>query len=402
MRILFVNKFAFNRGGQERVVFDEIEGLRARGHEVELFSTSHPENLEWTYARDFVPYREIGPQSRPPVASVRDMFWNREAARSLTKVLQHFNPDVAHFHGIHRHLTPSVLSATHAMGVRTVMTLHDYWPICAGNVLLCGGRSVCSPRACGQLNIAAIRNRCVQGSTARSAFAAAELAWQRATRSYERHLDALVSPSRFLRDQVSGAGFSVDRFEVIPNAVRAAPGPLPSDGASGLLFAGRLSPEKGLSELLSAAQDAQVRLVVAGDGPLRSVVEKLPFVEYVGMLTPASLDEVRRRTLGAVVPSIWFENAPMSILESMACGRPVIATAIGGIPEIVRDGVDGILVRVGDQEGLAASMRRLVHSPDERRRMGKEAYKRAVSEFGMTRHCERLETVYAGESQPPT
>lgn len=396
MRILFVNKFAFNRGGQERVVFDEIEGLRARGHDVELFSTSHVNNLPWRYEESFAAYREIGVNSKPAVDTVLAMFWNAEAARSLTDVMLDFKPDVVHFHGIHRHLTPSVVRAAHRLSARTVMTLHDYWPVCPCNVLLREGTTICEPNACGRLNAAAITNRCVQQSVPRSVVAAVELTWQRATRSYERYLDALISPSRFLRERISGGGFSTDRFEVVPNAVAAAHISHSTKGAEGLLFAGRLSPEKGLSTLIPAAKIAGVKLVVAGEGPMRSEIERLPFVEYLGMLNPDKLAEARKRTVGAIVPSVWFENAPMAILESMACGRPVIATEIGGIPELMRDGVDGLLVKPTDGIGLAEAMRLLVADPEMAAAMGESARLRVAAEYSPERHCRHLESVYEG------
>jgi len=334
MRILFVNKFAFNRGGQERVVFDEIAWLRERGHEAELFSTSHADNLPWAYSEHFPPYRELGAGGRPDIQAVRAMLWNSAAERALVTVIEDYKPDVVHFHGIHRHLSPSVLAAARRARVRTVMTLHDYWPICPGNVLLRGGESVCEPHACGRLHTAAITNRCVQDSVPRSALAAFELTWQSLSRAYTSRLDALISPSRFLRDQIVRGGFTAPRFDVVPNAVVAATATPSNAEASGLLYAGRLSPEKGLSVLIEAASKTGTRLVVAGEGPSRTEIERLPFVEYLGMLEPERLMAARMRTVGAVVGSVWYENAPMAILESMACGRPVIATAIGGIPEL--------------------------------------------------------------------
>jgi len=396
VRVLYVNKFAFVRGGQEKVVFDEIRGLRTRGHDVELFSTRHEADPGWRYRDQFTPYHELGTNSGWNPAAVLDMFWNRDARVRLRAVLDDFEPDVVHFHGIHRHLTPSVVSEARRFGARTVMTLHDYWPVCCGNVLLRSGRTPCSPRACRRLNGAAVTNRCVQGSVARSALAAAELSWQRMTKAYERRLDVLISPSVFLRDTVREGGFACERFEVVPNAVNAPAGAFEPAETNGVLYAGRLSPEKGLSVLLPAAEEAGIRLVVAGDGPMRDKVASLPFVEYLGMLDAPSLAEARRRTIGAVVPSVWFENAPMAILESMACGRPVVATAIGGIPEIVRDGVDGLLVPPGDVLSLAHALRALVDSPDRTAAMGRSAHLRAVREYSPDQHLRRLEAVYAG------
>jgi len=288
-----------------------------------------------------------------------------------------------------------VLAAARRARVRTVMTLHDYWPICPGNVLLRGGESVCEPRSCGRLHTAAVTNRCVQGSIPRSALAAFELTCQSLTRSYTSRLDALISPSRFLRDQIARGGFSAPRFDVVPNAVVAATATPSNSEASGLLYAGRLSPEKGLSVLIQAASKTGTRLVVAGEGPSRPEIERLPFVEYLGMLEPERLMAARKRTVGAVVGSVWYENAPMAILESMACGRPVIATTIGGIPELLHDGIEGLLVRPSDVESLASAM--CAMSSTRAAAMGESARKRIASHYSPELHIRRLEAVYRDE-----
>ncbi len=394
MRILFANKFAFARGGQERVVFDEISWLRGLGHETELFSTAHAENAEWRYSASFSKYREIGASGAPRLDAVLAMFWDRQAERALGSVIEDFKPDVVHFHGIHRHLSPSVLHAAHKAGVRTVMTLHDYWPICPANVLLRSGSEVCDSLSCGPLYTHAAMHRCVQGSFLRSALAAAELAWQRNRRAYESSLDALVSPSQFLKDTVVSQGFSAPRFDVVPNAVTVPSEPLSATESRAFLYAGRLSNEKGLSDLLLAAEKADVRLVVAGDGPLRHAVSGLPFVDYVGVLDSEHLLAARAATIAAVAPSIWYENASMAILESMACGRAVVATSIGGTPEILRHGADGLLVPPSDVPALAAALRRLSDAPKLAISMGVSARQRASERFSPERHCQDLLAVY--------
>jgi len=400
VRILFVNKFGFARGGQERVVFDEIDWLRQRGHDAELFTTAHEDNMAWRYADLFPAYREIGAAGTADARAVRDMFWNGTAGRAIDAVIADYRPDVVHFHGIHRHLSPSVVRAAKRAGARTVMTLHDYWPICPGNVLLRGGSAVCDPVACGRSHTAAMANRCVQGSFARSALAATELTWQRATGAYERSLDALISPSRFLRDTVRSKGFSARRFEIVPNAVPAAPLPDEPSESHSVLYAGRLSTEKGLSVLIDAARMAGVRLVIAGTGPLLDLVTDLPGVEYVGMLDVDQMARARERSIAAVVPSLWYENAPMAILESMAFGRPVVATAIGGTPELIRHEIDGLLVPPGDVSSLASALGRVAQDRSLASSMGSSGRQRVTSDFSPEQHCSRLLAVYEDESLP--
>ena len=149
MRILMANKFWYRRGGQERVVFDEIAWLGRAGHDVAHFSAQHPENEDSPWSGYFAPYLEIGVDStlsgRERLLAARLMFWNAEAARRFARLLRAFRPDVVHVHGIHRQISPSILVEAKKAGVPVVQTLHDCHPICPADVLLLGDAVACLP-----------------------------------------------------------------------------------------------------------------------------------------------------------------------------------------------------------------------------------------------------------------
>lgn len=393
MRVLVVNKFGFVRGGLERVMFDEMAWLRDAGHDVELFATDHPDNLAATYADSFPEYHELGRQGSGSLRAVADMFWNSEANRCMADVLASFRPDVVHCHGIHRHLSPSVLAAARASGAGVVLTAHDYFAICPGNTLLRGGEELCEPRSCGTRQyFAACVHRCVQGSFPRSVLAATELTFQRTLRTYDRWIDAIISPSGFLAERLIEGGFDRKRVRVVPNGVSFAQ-ESPGRSREAFVFAGRLSSEKGADVAVEAAEKAGAHLIVAGDGPLSGVLRRQGGAEFVGHLERQELAAYVRDAVAVVVPSRCLENAPMAILESMASGTPVIASAIGGIPEQVRDGVDGVLVPPGNVAALAGAMRRLT-DPEVRGPLGVAARSRVASDFSPQRHTEALVDVY--------
>lgn len=407
LRILVANKFWYRRGGQERVLFDEIAWLEAEGHEVAHFSTRHPENDESPWSDYFVPYLEIGVHSaltsRQRLVAARRLFWNREAACRFAELLRAFRPDVVHVHGIHHQISPSILVEARRAHVPVVQTLHDHHPICPAGTLLLGGRVACQPPRCGRVNVLpCVMHRCVHASRTRSMLAGAELLWRRWAVRYETLVDAFISPSRFLASRISRVAFRSTPMHVLPNAVpeMSLVGD-PSAGAT-FVYAGRLSPEKGLFTLLRAAGLARVRLVVAGDGPLRGALEasQPQGVSFVGRLGGTEVDELLQSCRAAVIPSECLENAPMAVLEAMMLGRPVVATLLGGIPEQVRDGRDGLLVRPGDAVELAAALHLLAQDPHLADRMGRSAHRRAMALFSPQPHTDGLLSIYRSVLPP--
>jgi glycosyltransferase involved in cell wall biosynthesis len=395
MRVLVVNKFWYRRGGLERVMFDEIEWLAQAGHEVAHFSTRHPQNEPSPWAAYFVEYLELGESgglsSLDKARAAGRMFHNGMAARQFARLLADFNPDVVHVHGMHRQISPSILGVARRAGVPVVQTLHDYHHICPADTLLHRGRRVCQPRRCGRLWTApAVFGACVRGSVAASALSACETAWAR--RFYERGIDRFICPSVFMAEQIAAAGWNVP-VEYVPNA---APPVLARTGPGcGFVVAGRVSSEKGIEQALEAARLAGAHLSVVGTGPLLGGLKTaFPEALFTGHLDCAGVESAIRRARAVVVPSLWFENASMSVLEALSAGVPVIGTRLGGTPELVADGVEGMLVSPGDVSALAAAMRRIQVDEGLSLRMGEAAKERAATAFSPSRHVAGILRVY--------
>lgn len=397
MRVLTANKFAFHRGGLERVMFDEMRWLTEAGHEVALFSSAHPDNEPSPWSGYFAPYLELGQGAELSLAqkatAAGRMFANGAAARSFESILREFNPDVVHAHGIHRQLSPSILRPARTAGIPVVQTLHDYHHICPADVLLYRGVEVCDPRRCGTLWYGAcVSGRCVRGSLAASALSAAETGWSRLRRAYESGVSRFISPSAFLAEQMRRGGWKIP-VDVVPNAVTVEH--QRSGVGSGFVYIGRLAAEKGIEVLLAAAEVAGIEVTVAGEGPLGHRLRmEHPEVRFTGRLGPADVARLVDGARGVVVPSRWYENAPMSVLEAMAAGVPVIASRIGGIPEQITDGVDGLLCPPGDVGALAKALRALDADEALAARIGKAAAETAVARFGSSAHVGALLASY--------
>jgi len=396
MRVLVVSKFWYRRGGLERVMFDECKWLADSGHELAHFSTQHPQNDPSPWDGYFAPHLELGQGRRltpsQTVTAALRMFHNEEAARRFRTLLNDFRPNVVHAHGVHHQLSPSILTTARRAGVPVVQTLHDFHHICPGGVLLRSGREVCDSPLCSRFNyLPAVRHRCVHGSLAASGLSACETAFQNTRGVYQRCVDRFISPSRFLADRMAASGWDRVPIDVVPNATSL---PDRGEGGSSFLYLGRLSAEKGVTVAIDAARRAGVRLLVAGDGPLANMLRAEGGAEFLGQLSPEKVAQRLNQARAVVVPSLCLESFGMSALDAMAAGLPVVASRIGAIPELVRDGVDGILVSPGDPSVLADAMAHLDGHPEYARHLGTSGRTAVGSRFSPEQHLAKLLECY--------
>jgi len=409
LRILHVNKFLYRRGGAEGYLLDVADLQRAAGHEVALWGMRHPDNLpQLPLADTFASYVELDP---PPgglggVAASARMLWSPASARALARALDRFRPDLVHFHNIYHQLSPSILRPVRARGIPSVMTLHDYKLACPSYQLLSHG-AICE-RCVGGSTFNAVRERCKSGSLSASSVLALESGLHRRLHAYDA-VDRFISPSSFLRDVMVRSGIRPDRIVTLANVVSAseddvlpAPRPPGRAGVATFVFAGRLSPEKGVDTIIRALATTPegIEVDIAGDGPSRPELEHLAAdvapgrVRFHGRLDKAQVAALITGSRAMVVPSRWHENQPMTILESFAAATAVIATTLGGMPELVRDGTEGRLVPPDDPATLARVLRELAEDPEGASRMGARARERFTAEFTGAVHLAGLGAVY--------
>jgi glycosyltransferase involved in cell wall biosynthesis len=397
MRILVANKFYWPKGGAERVMFDLNRGYEARGHEVVPFSMRSARNVPSPWAQYFVSEIDFTKPAGPIAklgAALRTIH-SREAARSIRALVRAARPRVAHLHNFHHQLSPSIVEALHSEGIPCVQTLHDYKWICPSYLLFTEGK-VCE-RCKGGRFYEAVVHRCIHGSWAQSAAAAVEMTVHRAARTLDRGIQLAVSPSRFLAEKLAEFGIDRERLRVVANGVdlRQLP-PAPAVG-EGFFFAGRLSLEKGIAHLLEAVALASgVRLLIAGEGPLeeslrRRAQEVAPGrVEFLGSLSRDQVLQRMREARAVVLPSECYENAPMAVLEALGSGVPVIGTRLGGIPEMVRDRITGILVEPANPQAMARALEEMEQDPKSARAFGQNGRAMVAEEYGLDRQIEHM------------
>ncbi len=418
MKVLQINKFFYRRGGAETHFLDLCHLLESKGHEVIHFSTQNPANELSPYSRYFV--KGIEMRGRHGLFSglkiAEHIFYSSEAARQLECLIKKTKPEIAHLHNIYRHLSPSILLVLKKYKIPMVMTLHDYKLICPNYQLFTQGK-ICE-RCKRHKYYQAIFHRCVFGKILPSAAAALEMSFHKLWGVYEKNINIFISPSQFLKDKFIEWGQAGKKIKVLPNFV------IPSDGSpknshpelvSGsyempkqvrhdikkyLLYFGRLSQEKGLLTLLSAMQKLpEVSLHIVGDGPLFLPLKKGEIkrgfnITLVGYKSGFELAQEIAGAQAIVVPSVWYENYPLSVLEAMSYGKPVIASAIGGLLEIVREGESGFLFRPGDVNDLADKLKQLWADENLAKKMGQTAQAQVLKENSFEKYYQELMAVY--------
>ncbi|WP_038366458.1 glycosyltransferase family 4 protein [Bosea sp. UNC402CLCol] len=399
-RLLAINNYFYRRGGAESVFLDHIGLFTAAGWDVVPFAMQHPANLPSPWSEHFVSEIEYGGASGPltKAKQAAKIVFSLEARRKIRALIGQARPTVAHAHNVYHHISPSIFGALKAEGVPLVMTAHDLKVACPAYKMLSRG-SICERCRGGRIHNVLL-HRCVKDSVAVSGLVLMETLVHRSLGLYRGTLDRLITPSRFYRDKLIAWGWNADHIVHIPNCLDASGYVPAADENEYFVYAGRLAPEKGLATLLHAAALARRKLILAGSGPeeesLRRLAARLGAdVGFAGHLDQPALQRLISEALALVLPSEWYENAPVSLLEAYALGRPVIAARIGGIPELVAEGETGLLVEAGNAAALAEALSALADfSPAKRAGMGAAGRDRVLREFSPARYRERTLNLY--------
>ena len=398
--LLAINNYYYRRGGAETVYLEHNRMFETLGWSVIPFAMKHAENLETPWSQYFVEEIEFGARYsfREKLVRIPKVIYSFEARRKLARLLATVRADVCHAHNIYHHISPSILGLLHARGIPTVLTLHDLKIACpAYNMLAHDG--ICERCRGGRLHNVVL-HRCIKGSAGLSAVVMIEAVVHRLLGSYARCVDRYVVPSRFYIEKLCEWGMPRILFRHIPNFVdanRYRPAYTPGKA---FVYFGRVSREKGLTTLVRAASAARCRLNIVGSGPqleeLRALAAGLGArVAFLGYLTGDDLHNVVRDARAVVLPSEWYENAPMSVLEAYALGKPLVGARIGGIPELIRDNETGVSFVSGDQMSLAAALRDMVGRSDrEIESMGRCARRWVENAFTAAAYRDRILEAY--------
>ena len=358
MRILQISHRHHVAGGSDTVFMATCKLLRDAGHEVIPFCLDHPENLPSRWSGYFPKGADT---ATAPLQHVFRYFFNSEARAKLEQLLDDVGPvDVAHLHIYHGKHTPSILRILRRHQIPVVHSLHEYKLACPTYTMERDGEP-CELCVGGHVGHC-LRHRCKDGSLLRSAVMAAEMLSSRLLGDV-RLVDRFLCVSEFQRQVMKRAGLPVQKLATLHNFLEV-PETMPQNGHRGyFLYFGRIEKLKGLRTLLDAFDGAPHRLIIAGDGSwcdeMVACIRSAPNIEYRGFQSGRALTELIAGARAVIVPSLWYENCPMSVLEAKAQGRPVLGADTGGIPELIHDGRDGYLFSPGNPQSLREALKKL-------------------------------------------
>lgn len=374
---------------------------RAFGHEVHAFSTKSPKNVYSKDEKYFVTrYNLQQPHSLGTQIKIAANFiWNVEARKALSHMLDEVQPDIIHIHNIYHHLSTSILAEIRKRHIPCVETLHDY-KLASPNYAMFDHGAPCERSKHGKYyNV--ILHRCMSPKLSYNILAALEMYFTKTTLAYEKTVNLFLCPSKFMKEKMEDWGEPAGKLRYAPNPADLDPEPAPLGGGY-ILYAGRLSIEKGLANFLRAAVTfPELPVKIAGKGPELAKLEAIvkasgaAHIEFLGFVPPEALKEIRRRADAIVLPTISYENASTSVLEAMASGIPAIVTRIGGNPELVTDGENGFLVIPNDVKDWQRNLRRFqALSLEARRKMGANAREKIKHGRTWQQHTELIFSYY--------
>jgi glycosyltransferase involved in cell wall biosynthesis len=383
MKILIAHNSYQHQGGEDAVVNAEIELLRNHGNEVEVYRRHNSEI-----------------DSLPKMAVVGSTIWSRQSYKEMQQLCESFQPDLIHGHNTFPLISPAIFWAASHKKIPVIQTLHNFRLICPQAMLLRDGK-ICED-CVGKLPWRGIAHSCYRDSALQSGVIVSMLTAHRAIGTYSDHITAYIALSEFSRDKFIAGGLAPEKIHVKPNFVDARMKPSWS-GRDGGIFVGRLSFEKGLDVLIEAekirqSQPGQTEIEkfirIIGGGPLESAVKEAFQRHYLGH---QSSDEVRKQMHASqflIAPSTCYETFGLVAVEAFSCGLPVIASRHGGLAELIRDGVTGLLFTPGDAADLARKIAWARAHPEQMLKMGQAAYTEYINKYTPEKNYHMLQAIY--------
>lgn len=368
MKILMVNKFLYPNGGSETYIFKLGEQLQKEGHEVQYFGMEHEGRIVGNHAECYTSNMDFHTGKLQKLLYPFRIIYSREAKKKIAVVLRDFQPDVVHLNNINFQLTPSVIYAVRdyekksGRKIKLVFTAHDYQWVCPNHMMrIPSTGEICF--ACRDGNfMQCTKNRCIHNSKVKSLIGTIEAKLYDKRKTYGM-VDAIICPSEFMKKQLDTNPVLAEKTIMLHNFIDAKE--QHAEKKDYVVYFGRFSEEKGTRTLLKACKALpQIPFIFAGTGPLEEEVNQVENVENRGFVTGDALRKLIAEARFSVYPSEWYENCPFSVMESQMYGTPVLASDLGGAPELVQAGKTGELFRGGDVEELTEHIRDLWNQPE--------------------------------------
>jgi len=366
MKILMVNKFLYPRGGSESYMLYLGQHLESIGHEVQFFGMYDENNTVGNSANMYTQNMDFHSKGLTRFLYPFKIIYSFEARKKIMRVIDDFKPDIVHMNNINFQLTPSIIYAVKKKGIPLVQTVHDYQMICPNHLLYNFDKNYPCEKCVKGSHINCIKNRCIHGSLVKSILGVIEAKFYSLLKTYKK-VDLFVCPSNFLENKLlSAKGYYKGKTKTIHNFIdkeKFSDNDKKED--SYIVFVGRLSKEKGIENIAAAAKLLpEYNFVVVGSGPDEDMLKDIHNIKLAGFLTGNKLTELMGSAKVLLLPSVCYENCPLSILEAHALGVPVVTMNSGGMAELVKDGITGTLVNEPTPEGIALKLKETLENED--------------------------------------
>ncbi len=391
MKILMINKFLHPNGGSETYMFELGKELVKQGHKVEYFGMEHAGRIVGNSVNAYTSDMDFhgGSKLKKLTYPVKTIY-SFEARRQIRKVLDSFKPDICHLNNFNYQLTPSVIleivkwRRKEKRKCRIVFTAHDYQLLCPNHMLNNHGTHENCEKCLGGHFTNCFKNKCIHGSRAKSLIGSLEASYWKLRGTY-KYIDTIICCSEFMKSKMDTNPLFKEKTVALHNFIEDKPKKEVTKGDYVLYF-GRYSQEKGIRTLIAAAGELPgINFIFAGKGPLEEETEGRPNIKNVGFKTGEELEKLIREAKFSIYPSEWYENCPLSVMESQALGTPVIGANIGGIPELIREGETGDLFTTKDRNELKEKIEALYND--------KERLERYTNNCNITKFDSRAEYV---------
>ena len=398
MKILLVNKFHYLRGGSEKYYFELANLLKEKGHQIAFFSMQNEKNIKTGEKEYFVEELDLNTGSK---LKALDVIYSKENKKKMAEALEDFKPDIVHINNFQRQLSESIIDAINEKNIPIVFTAHDVQAVCPAITMLDKDKQICELCMKGKY-FNCIKKKCIKNSNLKSVLGAIEGKYYRLKKVYNKKISYIITPSEFYKEKLIEDGENEKNIEAIHNFIHLEDYNLDISDKGYGLYIGRLAKEKGILNLVEAFSRIQgERLYIAGDGPEKEKIEKIienrDLQDNIKLLGYLNQDEVKKYIKNArfiVVPSIWYENCPYSILETQAIGKPVIGADIGGIPELVKDKENGLVYRYNSIDELETKMKLLFENKELAEQYGKKAKEYAEKFYNKETYYDKIIKIY--------
>lgn len=391
MRILLANKFYYRRGGDCIYTMNLEKMLKEKGHEVAVYAMQYPENekSEWS---------GYWPTNMTKLDAFTRPFGDCQVTKGFTRMMEDFKPDVVHLNNIHTQLSPVIAKIAHEKGARVVWTLHDTKLVCPCYTCMREGK-VCNE--CYNDKKAVIRHRCMPGGLPGAIIGYLEARkWSKEV--LQNYVDLFLPPSKFMMDTCVEGGYKPEKFRVLCNFIDVSKVKrLKGEEVKGFkgdyyVYLGRVNEVKGVRTLCKAAAQLDKKLIVIGDGKLlpelQEAYKDCKQIEFKGQMQWDEFMPILRGARFMVLPAEWSENNPLTVIESQSLGTPVLGARIGGIPELIDEGVSGMTFTSGDVEDLKDKIMKMFEHEFDNDAIAKNAIEKYSSEA----YYEKLMNFYKG------